>query len=186
MVDMKNNPQTPIVSGGSHDEEKPNQGKTLAQVTAEEQDKQRLEMERQNKELANKTVNDPAGRPFSLGKSDVSNVKPGNVKAEMAMIDEDKRPSKSEADKLMDKKAEENRLAQEEKNKEIQAELERKQKEEEYEKERQALLQRAANGEAVSIPASRKIDRYNTEDGLPPRYEAGNLEPVNAKKPVVK
>lgn len=120
---------TPVVSGGSEDERKlqkdellkrdepkpnPEPAKNLSTVTNDEEEKLKFDKDRQAAELkGGKPLDEPAGKPFSLGKSDVSNTKTGNIKEE------------------------------------------------------------------TRIPGT---EVYNTEDGLPPRYVAGQLEPVNMKK----
>lgn len=91
-------------------------------------------------------------------------------------------PSIEEADKIVLKQQEEARKEKEKKDKEIEVQREKDRKLREEEDVRRAKIQEMADGKAGSVPASKIVDRYNTEDGLPPRYEAGNLEPINAKK----
>lgn len=91
-------------------------------------------------------------------------------------------PTIAEADKIEEKKHKDALAAKEKSDREAQVEREKQQRLDQEEADRKSKIQRMMDGEAGSVPASKVVKRYNTEDGLPPRYEAGNLEPVNAKK----
>lgn len=95
---------------------------------------------------------------------------------------EKKIPTKAEADALVLKQQEEAKKAKEKADKEAEVERIKAEKLKQEEDERKAKIQLMADGAAGSVSESKVVQRYNTEDGLPPRYEAGNLEPINAKK----
>lgn len=91
-------------------------------------------------------------------------------------------PTKAEADALVLKQQEEAKKNKEKAEKEAEVVRAKEEKERQEEETRRAKIQLMVDGAAGSVSASKKVDRYETEDGLPPRFIGGSLTPVNAKK----